>query len=66
MIYFIKFIMMVTLLVCIAHRLASSERLTRYASLASSAATAFKAQVGLGRTRRWQGRLRMRSSVLFW
>ena len=39
----------VTLLVWIPHRLVSSERLTRYASLAApwSAATAFKAQVGL-------------------
>lgn len=66
--------MMVTRLAWMAHRLVSSNRPTRYASLAScSAITAelWKRRSvlkswAISRTSRWNGSLRMSSSVDFW
>uniref|UniRef100_A0A8R7QW43 Secreted protein n=1 Tax=Triticum urartu TaxID=4572 RepID=A0A8R7QW43_TRIUA len=66
--------MMVTRLAWMAQRLVSSKRPTRYASAASwSASTAWlwnRRSVlkswAISRTRRWNGSLRMSSSVLFW
>ena len=66
--------MMVTRLAWMAHRLVSSNRPTRYASEAScSASTAddwkrrsVLKSCAISRTRRWNGSLRMSSSVDFW
>jgi len=66
--------MMVTLLAWIAHKLVSSKRPTKYASLASwRAATAelwnLKSVLkswAISRTKRWKGSLRIKSSVDFW
>lgn len=66
--------MIVTRLAWIAHKLVSSKRPTRYASLASwSARTAVDwnrksvlKSCAISRTRRWKGALRMSKSVLFW
>merc|ERR1719361_579959 len=66
--------MMVTRLAWMAQRLVSSKRLTRYASLASWRARmaldwkrrSFLKSWAISRTRRWNGSLRMRSSVDFW
>ena len=66
--------MMVTRLACIAQRFVSSKRPTRYASAASCTARTADAwkrrsplkSCAISRTRRWNGSLRMRSSVDFW
>ena len=66
--------MMVTRLAWIAHRLVSSKRPTRYASEASCRATtaddwkrrSVLKSWAISRTRRWNGSLRIRSSVDFW
>lgn len=66
--------MIVTLLAWIAQRFVSSNKPTRYASAASwSASTAWLWNLksvlkswAISRTNRWNGSLRIRSSVLFW
>ena len=66
--------MMVTRLAWMAHKLVSSKRPTRYASDASwSASTAVDwkrksvlKSCAISRTRRWNGSLRIKSSVDFW
>ena len=69
-----SFGMMVTRLAWMAHKLVSSKRPTRYASDASwSANTAVLwkrksvlKSCAISRTRRWNGSLRIKSSVDFW
>jgi len=69
-----SFGMMVTRLAWMAHKLVSSKRPTRYASDASwSASTAVDwkrksvlKSCAISRTRRWNGSLRIKSSVDFW
>ena len=69
-----SFGMIVTRLAWIAHKLVSSKRPTRYASDASwSARTAedwnrksVLKSCAISRTRRWNGSLRIKSSVDFW